>query len=186
MAKQPAQERFPELREFIKGNDQRVSDFCACLLPADQFRQELVLEIFREFGEDYRAQAAAPQEGAAPDALLVTLFQIAWKHVQQSQSHAYFPMVTGRDTRILQELDANLLAAQPLYEKTRERLLRVDPELRATVVLRDILGFTDEQSAAVLGLRWGVYRHRLHRGRLDFKDALKGLPRGAAENTASA
>jgi len=41
-------------------------------------------------------------------------------------------------------------------------------------VLRDILKFEDEETSRILGVRWGVYRHRLHRGRLELKDNLRG------------
>lgn len=172
MAKVNPSERFPELREFIKGNDQRVSDFCACLLPPGEATDAFVLEVFREFGELYRSQT--PSEEVSPVQLRVLLFQTAWRHLSRAQSSAYFPFLTGRDTRVLRDLEEDLLDGPASNEKVRERLFQVDPELRAPLVLRDILGLDDESAAAILGLRWGVYRHRLHRGRLDFKEALKG------------
>ena len=105
--------------------------------------------------------------------------------VHASLHQVYFPSLGGRDTRRLKGLDDDLLPAKNeskekqqarVGTRAKDRLTRVDSELRAPVVLRDILKFEDEEVAQILGLRWGVYRHRLHRGRLDFKDALKGLP----------
>ena len=63
---------------------------------------------------------------------------------------------------------------QNYHSQVVDRLGRIDPEFRAPIVLRDVLGFEDEESVRILGLRWGVYRHRLHRGRLECKDALRG------------
>lgn len=54
------------------------------------------------------------------------------------------------------------------------RLSRVDIDFRAPMVLKDILRFDDEEILRILGIRWGVYRHRLHRGRLAFRESLKG------------
>jgi len=42
------------------------------------------------------------------------------------------------------------------------------------MVLRDVLKFDDEEILRILNIRWGVYRHRLHRGRLAFRESLKG------------
>jgi DNA-directed RNA polymerase specialized sigma24 family protein len=116
----------------------------------------------------------------------VRLFQIAWQGVQNSFQRAVFSN-NGRDTRLLKGLEDDILPSKPenlekvaakSENRVADRLGRVDTELRAAVILRDILKFDDEEAAKILGLRWGVYRHRLHRGRLDFKDALRGLPTG--------
>ena len=46
--------RLPELREFIKENDQRLYDFCVYMLYGGMDVDELILSIFREFGDHYR------------------------------------------------------------------------------------------------------------------------------------
>lgn len=194
MAKTKATDRSPDLREFIKENDQRVYDFCTYLLAADFAVEDLVLSIFREFGEYYRRTHVLTSSGASPEEMRLHLFQIAWAQVQGSLHHFHFPSLGGRDTRLLKGLDDDVLpsrsenkekVASKTENRVRDRLARVDAELRAPVVLRDILKFEDEQVARILGLRWGVYRHRLHRGRLDFKDSLKGLSTGSGGKAAT-
>ncbi len=187
MAKTQAAARTPDLREFIKENDQRVYDFSSYLLAADFAVEDLVLLIFRDFGDAYRRIHGMTTDGVPPEEMRLRLFQIAWRTIQSALHQTYYPVVGGRDTRLLKGMDEDLLPARGAKDgaargenRVRDRLARVDAELRAPVVLRDILKFEDEEAARILGLRWGVYRHRLHRGRLDFKDALKGLSMGQA------
>jgi DNA-directed RNA polymerase specialized sigma24 family protein len=59
------------------------------------------------------------------------------------------------------------------------RLGSLEPELRATLILKDVIGLLDEEVSEILGLRWGIYRHRLNRGRVDWCQILKGLDRKA-------
>jgi DNA-directed RNA polymerase specialized sigma24 family protein len=187
MPKSKSSDRTLDLREFIKENDQRVFDFCSYLLASDFEVEELVLSTFRSFGEYFRREAESGSGELPASALRIRLFQIAWLHVQNAMEQSFFPQVGGRDTRLLKGLDTDVLpsraesrekvAAKP-ENRVGDRLARVDVELRAPVVLRDILKFEDEEAAKILSLRWGVYRHRLHRGRMDFKDALRGIPTG--------
>jgi len=195
MAKTKASDRAPDLREFVKEYDQRVYDFCAYLLSADFSVEDLVLAIFRDFGEYYRSRPVVLTSESARQELRVHLFQFAWSHVQNALHHSFYPSLGGRDTRLFKGMDDDILpnrldfkekSAARSEGRVRDRLARVDAELRAPVILRDILKFEDEQVARILGLRWGVYRHRLHRGRLDFKDALKGLTTGQPVKGATA
>lgn len=187
MAKTEVTDSSVDLRDFIKENDQRVYDFCSYLLASDFAVEDLVLSIFREFGEYSRRIRGVTIDSVPPGELRLRLFQIAWHQIQQAFHHVVFPTLGGRDTRLLKGLDDDILptkaesrekVAAKAENRVGDRLARVDAELRAPVILRDILKFEDEEVAKILGLRWGVYRHRLHRGRLDFKDALKGLPTG--------
>jgi RNA polymerase sigma factor (sigma-70 family) len=55
------------------------------------------------------------------------------------------------------------------------------PDFRAAVVLCDIEGLTYEEIAATLGIKLGTVRSRIHRGRVQLREALAHLdPRGAA------
>jgi DNA-directed RNA polymerase specialized sigma24 family protein len=95
-----------------------------------------------------------------------------------------FTWTVGRDTRPMKGMDDDLLQAwsssktgeiSSIGPRAVERIRRLDTDFRAPIVLKDILGFDDEEVVRILGIRWGVYRHRLHRGRLEFRAALKGL-----------
>ncbi len=189
MAKSTPPDRTLDLREFIKENDQRIYDFCTYLLAGDFAVEDLVLDIFRDFGEFYRRSPTGDDALGAAE-MRVRLFQIAWSQILNGLYHTPFTSLAGRDTRLLKGLDDDLLPAKSGREREqegriRDRLAQVDAELRAPLVLRDVLKFGDEEVAKILGLRWGVYRHRLHRGRLDFKDALKGLTTGVTAGRGS-
>jgi DNA-directed RNA polymerase specialized sigma24 family protein len=185
MAKPKAPDPTFNLRDFVQENDRKVHAFCYHLLSSDFDVEELTISVFRSFGEYFR-QGTAQRETAGAS-LRIRLFQIAWGEVQSALYQAVFPTGGGRDTRILKGLDRDVL---PSKAESREKLIsdpenrigdrlaRVDFGLRVPVVLRDILGFSDDEASKILSLRWGVYRHRLHRGRIDFKDALKGLTSG--------
>src|SRR5437763_1092946 len=54
-------------------------------------------------------------------------------------------------------------------------LAALSPEFRAAVVLCDIEGLTYEEIAATLGIKLGTVRSRIHRGRVQLRQALAHL-----------
>ena len=184
MANSKETSRFPELREFVKEHDQKVYDFCSYLLPAGMDRDDLVLSIFREFGAFYRRMEQSKEAAWEPLEVRLKLFQFAWDKVREMILHTPIAWSVGRDTRQMKGLDEDWLKTSKyksqdpknLVDPIREQMGHLDADFRAPVVLRDILHFEDEEVMRVLGLRWGVYRHRLHRGRLELKDGLRGRP----------
>ena len=62
----------------------------------------------------------------------------------------------------------------------------LSPEFRVAVVLCDIEGLTYEEIAATLGIKLGTVRSRIHRGRVQLREALAHLAprRGGMEATA--
>ena len=57
-------------------------------------------------------------------------------------------------------------------------LASLPPEFRAAVVLCDIEGLTYEEIAATLGIKLGTVRSRIHRGRVQLREALAHLAPG--------
>lgn len=51
---------------------------------------------------------------------------------------------------------------------------QLSPELRAAIVLRDVQGFSTEESAQSLGLSPAAFKSRLHRGRVLLRQHLSG------------
>lgn len=185
----------PELRELVKENDRRVFNFCLLMLEEPDVSEVLTVQIFDEFGRFYRRVS-----GGRPDAWVVAdlrlkLYQIAWERIQDTLSRRQILAQIGRDTRQLRRSDGDLLSKDPATadegwrDMFVERLLYVDADFRAPVLLRDFLRFTDDESTRILSVRWGVYRHRLNRGRLDLRDYLRGrllAPAGRAGGRADA
>lgn len=181
MASQSAENQ-PGLRDFIREYGARVFTFCDYLLPKEAKPEETLVRVFREFGNVYRKANRKQPVGWQELEMRVKLFSIAWQSIREAMGEFHFLWIPGRDTRAGRRVDENLLAqvvSQPFPKTERDtelvnRLKCLDPEFRAPVVLRDILRLEEEEILRVLGLRWGVYRHRLHRGRIEFKDGLKG------------
>jgi RNA polymerase sigma-70 factor (ECF subfamily) len=58
-----------------------------------------------------------------------------------------------------------------LSVEVRDALVRLSPEHRAVLVLRDLEGYDEERAAALLRLPKGTVKSRLHRARLSFRKA---------------
>jgi RNA polymerase sigma-70 factor (ECF subfamily) len=66
-----------------------------------------------------------------------------------------------------------VLEQADLRRLIQEQLLRLTPEHRAILVLRDIQGLAYEEIGGLLGLESGTVRSRLHRARMELKERLK-------------
>lgn len=166
------------LREFIRENESLVYCFCLLMLHDKQETESVFLETVREFGEFYRRR----HHKKTPAELKVHLFSIAWKLVSETDPEDQMRWLNGRDTRKMNDWNKDLLTP---WIKTHEitdtlkiglvnRVQLLNSEFKAPLILKDFLHFEDEEILQILGSRWGVYRHRLHRGRIDLLQGLKG------------
>lgn len=169
------------LREFVKENEVKVYQFLQLMLFGFSGLEDVTLEVFRSFGKYFQRQMTKKNTDWEKTALRIELFSLAWEAVIRAQDEIEYNWSFGRDTRPLRQLDTNLLIQENQYQKEKvdselilPRLARVDIDFRAPMVLRDVLCFDDEEVIRILETRWGVYRHRLHRGRLAFRDSLRG------------
>jgi len=169
------------LREFVKDNEVKVCRFLQFMLIGFAGLEEVTLEVFRNFGRAFQKQELKKNSEWEKAGLRIELFAMAWQAVIRAQGRVDYTWSFGRDTRPLKQLDIDLLSEGAIQRPTRRdsemylsRLARVDIDFRAPIVLRDILLLDDEEVIRILGIRWGVYRHRLHRGRLAFRESLKG------------
>lgn len=169
------------LREFISEYGERVFTFCDYMLPKEAKIEQTVIAIFSDFSESYRKRQRKLTQHWEETEMRVKLFSIAWEHIRHAMEDFHFVWTPGRDTRGGKRADDNLLkegaksaASTEIAGELIGRLKYLDPEFRAPLILRDIVRLEEEEILRVLGLRWGVYRHRLHRGRVEYKDGLKG------------
>lgn len=169
------------LREFVKENETKVYQFLYFMLFGFSGLEDVTLKVFRGFGDYFQKQTIKNNSEWEKMELRIELFSMAWKAILNAQTQVEYNWAFGRDTRPLKQLDIDLLSENRSYALKKidpelfiPRLARVDIDFRAPLVLRDILCFDDEEVLRILGIRWGVYRHRLHRGRLAFRESLKG------------
>lgn len=183
MAGKNSDGRLPEFREFVSENDQRLHDFCFYMLGGTSSAEDVVLAVFADFGWRFRRLASRKRSGWSPRELRILLFREAWRKVRDTVDQArYSPLNIGRDTRGVRRFDEDLLEAwskkarspSDMVESVVERLNHVEADFRGPLTLKDLLGFEDEEVVQILEIRWGVYRHRLHRGRLELAERLRG------------
>lgn len=139
------------------------------------------MATLRRFGDRHREWVHGSKEDLVQDReVRIALFREAYRLLENGWSrpadNAFF---AGRDTRPMKALEEDILENRrmdpaALAALADVRLMRVDAEFRAPVILRDILGFVDDDVVEMLGLRWGVYRHRLHRGRVECIEGFRG------------
>ena len=67
-----------------------------------------------------------------------------------------------------------------LQDKLRQGLDRLDPDLRAAVVLRDVQGLSNAEAAEVLDLSVAALKSRLHRARVLLRQFLSDYAAAAA------
>ena len=67
------------------------------------------------------------------------------------------------------------LSLDMVRRRQRIRFDALSPEFRVAVVLCDIEGLTYEEIAATLGIKLGTVRSRIHRGRVQLREALAHL-----------
>lgn len=176
-----------DLREFVKENERKIYDFCFFMgLPTKEC-EELLIEIFRDFGDTHR-RLWGNEATSEPFEKQVALFQLARNHIERQGMIYASENTLGRDTRYFPKIETDLLAEWNKLKGERDwaftivdRLRLLELDFRFPLVLRDLLHFEDEETAQILGLRWGVYRQRLHRGRRECAEKFRG-PRPLTES----
>lgn len=74
----------------------------------------------------------------------------------------------GLNNSVLQLWRQRIEAGVPNLDRDlRDFLFSLPSELRVVLVLKDIMQYEDQEILKILDIRWQVYRHRLHRGRID-------------------
>lgn len=82
---------------------------------------------------------------------------------------------TGDEPESLEEAPSERLQRQERAAQVRAALAALGEEYRTVLVLREIEGCRYEAISEVLGLPIGTVRSRLHRGRMQLRDLLRGI-----------
>jgi RNA polymerase sigma-70 factor, ECF subfamily len=118
------------------------------------------------------------------------VFVQAWRNLGRFRGHAQLftwlyriavneaLMRRRRKRPAVQELDERLAAATDPEPGLQDQLVQTLSDLpfehRAAVVLRDIEGLTNAEVAEALGISVAAAKSRIHRGRMQIRDALAG------------
>jgi len=169
-----------DLREFVKENERKIYDFCYFMGVGPKDCDDLILDIFRDFGDSHKKLWAA-DNAAELFEKQVMLFQLARGHIEKHGLMNPGESGLGRDTRYFPKIETDLINEWTKLKGERDwaqtivdRLKGLELDFRFPLVLRDLLKFEDEVAAQILGLRWGVYRQRLHRGRRECAEKFHG------------
>lgn len=142
---------------------------------AEDLAQEIFLKVYRTLSS-YR-----PESGA----FVTWLVRVGRNHIidqyrkhriERSQTDSLeieYEKAAENPDRFLNPAEA--LEKRELSERIQHALLRLSEELRESVVLRDLEGFSYEEIAAMLDVPVGTVKSRINRGRLEMARRLKGL-----------
>ncbi len=169
-----------DLREFVKENERRIYDFCFFMGLSPKDCDDILIDIFRDFGDTHKKVWGAQGQAESFEKTLA-LFRLARVHIERQGLVNPSEENYGRDTRYFPQIETDLLAEWDKHKGERDwantvvdRLRQLELDFRFPVVIRDLLKFEDEEVAQILGLRWGVYRQRLHRGRRECAEKFRG------------
>lgn len=175
-----------DLTAFVENTERKLAQFCRLMGGEDIRLEDLIDRIYRRFSKITRR---GTHLASGADTFETVLFRSALDELAQLENSRSGRSLHGRDHRIIKAMEVNLLdrwreessdskdlgARIPLIA---DRLKLLDFEVRAPVVLSDNLGLESEQILKILGLRWAVFRHRLHRGRVELQRTLRGVQLG--------
>ncbi|MBI1861817.1 MAG: hypothetical protein HYR96_12960 [Deltaproteobacteria bacterium] len=171
------------LQSFVERTDQPLFRFCQLMTVPEVHLEELVTDIYRTFSRRIRRKGA---DSTPAETLQIELFRAAMDALFGIERSRPRLSLAGRDTRGLKALESDLLSwwrANPTDKagltqqipSIGDRLRMLDFDLRAPVVLNDHLKLDQDVILKILGLRWAVFRHRLHRGRVELQKLLQGV-----------
>ncbi len=154
------------------------------LLDDDAVQQELNV-IFKAFGKE--SGKLTEISHVHKKDMTKLLFQVAVLHIETLSDVLKHSDFEGRDTREEAYYEKELknfnlalkniaMDQQPILRKS---LSNIEVSLRTALVLRDFVRLDEALIADVLGVRWGVYRHRLNRARAELCGLLFGTNKAA-------
>ncbi len=177
------------VKRFLKGDEQafnqlvlsyqnRVYGLCYRFLgnldEAEEVAQEVFLTVYRSL-RDFRGESR----------FSTWLYRVTVNHCKNRVKYlgrrGYFqsdsieePVDTGEGELQKQFVDDEpnpyeLLARRELSELIEKKIMELDEDHRAVILLRDIEGLSYQEIAQVLGLKEGTVKSRIHRARAELK-----------------
>ncbi|HET8894879.1 MAG TPA: sigma-70 family RNA polymerase sigma factor [Gaiellaceae bacterium] len=158
--------------EFVRAFERRVRALLYRLLDdardVDEAVQDTFVQAWRNL-ERFRGDAAP----------YTWLYRIAVNEALMRRRRKTLPTTELQETTVAGGEDA--FAAADVRGFLIERLRRLPDEYRIAVVLRDVEGLSNEEVAAALEISLAAAKSRIHRGRMQLREALEGWESGGRD-----
>ena len=162
--------------DLVKGHTRRVYSICYRFVGNDTEAQDLTQEVFLRIFRSLKSFRAG--EGSFGVWLTRLTRNLLIDHYRRTKSERatesieeQLPMLEER-TAMSARTDG-MVAGREASELLRNALRRLSPELRETVILRDLEELEYREIAEVLGVPEGTVKSRLNRGRAELARLLR-------------
>ena len=156
--------------EFMRTFERRIRAVCYRLLDdardVDEAVQDTFVQAWRNL-ERFRGDAAP----------YTWLYRIAVNEALQRRRRKTLPTTELQETTVSGAEDAFAAADARAFLIAQLRALPF--EYRAAIVLRDVEGLSNEEVAETLEISLAAAKSRIHRGRMQLREALERWERGA-------
>ncbi len=162
--------------DLVKIHARRVYAICYRFTSSEQEAQDLTQEVFlRVFRslKSFRAGAGAfaVWRGRLARNLLLDPYRRSKRQRATESIEEQLPMI--EETRAMSARTDGLLAGREASETLQGALKKLSPELRETVILRDLEELEYREIAQVLNVPEGTVKSRLNRGRAELARILR-------------
>ncbi len=149
-----------DLKEFLRKYQNDIYTFCYYLLKDDQVSDTIICQIFEKFTKKFFKSL----RNLTNEELKIELYKCVIEEINVFYRYKQTTHCFWKEPR-----------SKVLDERRSfgEELKFVNSDFRIILVLHDIIQLSDEEIMKILSLRWGVFRHRLHRARLELIQALR-------------
>lgn len=162
--------------DLIKGHTRRVYGICYRFTGNDSEAQDLTQEVFLRIFRSLRSFRAG--EGSFAVWLTRLTRNLLIDHYRRTKADRATDSIEGQ-LPMLEERTAmsgradGMLAGREASELLQHALLKLSPELRETVVLRDLEELEYKEIAEILNVPEGTVKSRLNRGRAELGRLLR-------------
>lgn len=164
--------------DLVRTYTRRVYSICYRFTGRDSEAQDLTQEVFLKVFRNVRSYRAG--EGSFGVWLARLTRNLLIDHYRRSRMERATASIEDQ-LPVLEERAAiegrteAVLAGREASEALQKALARLSPELRETVILRDIEGMEYREIAQVLGVPEGTVKSRLNRGRSELARVLRQM-----------
>lgn len=164
--------------DLVRTYTRRVYSICYRFTGRESEAQDLTQEVFLKVFRNVRSfRAGEGSFGVWLARLTRNLLIDHYRRTKQERATAsiedQLPMLEERAA--IEGRTEAVLAGREASEALQKALARLSPELRETVILRDIEGMEYREIAQVLGVPEGTVKSRLNRGRSELARVLRQM-----------